>query len=330
MDYVRNILKKNDFGVFKKLVNNPVALTKFIYITEVLPQIEEYFLTDKADGLRAVLVLTDQIKKSITSDGELPVNLPRLPFNGVFDCELIGDTFYIFDVMEYNGQNISLRPFADRHKIIAEIDEILKKSNVSGIATKKYRKLSEKNYKTEIAAAFTEKRPYEIDGLIFTQCGTNYNKTQNLKWKPPEQLTVDFLYLNKMLWVGIAKKAWKQYGFPLPSNYARVIAPSVNGVMRGEFIIKDYFPVPFSCSLGDYSTKPVTFAGAKVPNLEGKIIEVSWDRKNDSWIFHRIRKDKEAEFKAGFGYGNSYMVAEKTLQSALNPLTLANLSLIHI
>ncbi len=329
MDYVFKLLGKNNFGGFRKAVNNPIALSKFIYVAEVLPQIDEYFLTDKADGVRAILVLTNQIKKSVTSSGEKQINF-SLPFSGVFDCELVNDIFYIFDVMEYEGRNISSSPFSERHKVITEIAKLLQKSPTTEVTVKKFRKLTRDNYGKEITAALAEKRSYEIDGLIFTQCGAGYNKTQNLKWKPPEQLTIDFLYLNKTLWVGISKKAWKQYGFPLPSNYVRIIALATNGVVRGEFIVREYFPVPFICSLGDYSTKPVIFKGAsgknlRVDDLEGKIVELSWDAKNDSWIFHRIREDKEADFRAGYGYGNNYNVAEKTLQLVCNPLILADM-----
>ncbi len=321
MDYVFKLLKKKNYGRFKNLINNPWALSKFIYVSVVFPQIDNYFLTDKADGIRAVLILTDKIKKSLTSHGESEINFSDISFSGVFDCELVDEIYYIFDVIEYNGKNISESPFSERYNVITEIGELLQKSSIKGIAVKKFRKLSNSNYIKEISAAFSEKRPYEIDGLIFTQDGEGYNKTQNLKWKPPEQLTIDFLYLGGMLWVGISKKEWYQYGFALPDNYVRIIAPAVHGILRGEMIVKDYFPVPFITSLGDFSKKPIIFPKEEIKNLEGKILELSWNANKDSWVFNRIRKDKEAEFKVGHSFGNNFSIAEKTLQLALNPLT---------
>lgn len=331
MDYIYRLLKKNNVGSFKKLGNNPSALTKFLYISKVLPSIDEYFITDKADGDRAFLLIFDKEKKYITSKGEFSLDM-NVTFKGVFDCEYVNEVFYIFDVLEYNNENVSYKTFADRYKILLEVQNVLQKSSIThkpkNIAVKKFRELTNANYKEEISAGFAEKRPYKIDGLIFTQRGANYNNTQNLKWKPPEQLTIDFLYLDKVLWVGIDKKSWKQYGFPLPNNYARLIAPFVNGIMNGELIVKDYFPVPFECSLGNYSTKPINLNNLKSTNsgnLEKKIVELSWDKKKDSWIFHRIRDDREGELKSGHYYGNNYRVAEQTLQSALNPLTIDEL-----
>jgi hypothetical protein len=322
MDYIYRLLKKHNVGSFKKLGNNPTALTKFNYISEVLPNIDDYFITDKADGERAFLLLKDNEKKYITSKGESHLTSENIPaeitVNGIFDCEYVHEILYIFDVLEWKGGNVSTKTFAERHRILTELNDLTK--SLKTIKVKKFRKLTQQNYQQEIPAAFNEKRPYQTDGLIFTHQGADYNRTRNLKWKPPEQLTIDFLYLEKILWVGMDKKAWMQYGFPLPNNYARVVAPFVHNIMNGEMIIKNYFPVPFVCSLGDFSV----FNGAPL-NTEGRIVELSWDKNKNKWIFHRTREDREVELKSGHYYGNNYKVAEQTLQASLNPLTLEGL-----
>ena len=43
------------------------------------------------------------------------------------------------------------------------------------------------------------------------------------------------------------------------------------------------------------------------------------------WVFHRIRHDRDVELKNGSYYGNNYKVAETTLASILNPLSIKEL-----
>ncbi len=319
MDEIFRLLKKHNSGSFKKLGNNPTALTKFNYISSVLPNIDKYHLTDKADGQRAFLLIKNNIAKYVTSAGE--IILPDINYPvGIFDCELVGDILYIFDVLEYNDADMTSAEFSKRLEKMCSIRE------QPTIKVKKYRQLTIATYQKEIMGAYKEKRPYSIDGLIFTRDGEKpgYKTTENLKWKPPEHLTIDFLYMKGAeinLFVGMDKLAWKQYGFSLPKNYRELVAPVVK--LNDGKITQKYFPVPFECSLGRF------YSWVNAPRDLPKwcVVELSYEGGDNTnkWKFHRIREDRMTEVVAGHSYGNNYKVAEQTLQSALNPLHFADL-----
>lgn len=311
MERIANVLEKKLKKPisFKSLGNNASALTKFFYLTKVLANIDNYALTDKADGERVFILasLDGATLLSSTSQKKLPIKTLR----GIFDAELVGEKAYIFDVIEYENQNTSKLPFSDRLKILEKIKP------EQNICIKKYVKL-DKNYKSTIETFYNQKRPYEIDGLIFTSLDKSYVKTENLKWKPPSHLTIDFLYANETLFCGIDKKSWKQYGFPLPDNYFDILPSNVR--ITKPYINVDYFPVPFVTSFGNFSK----LTGRVPKNIESKIVELSLN-DDRSWHFHRVREDRLVEVQNGNYFGNNYRVAEKTLESALNPLTLKDL-----
>jgi len=327
MDEISKLLNKYNSNSFKKLGNNPTALTKFNYISEVLPEINSYYITEKADGERAFLFIKNEKISYLTSTEEKMLNSKfTLSFSGIFDCELVKDVFFIFDVLEFNGENVSKLSFEKRLDILNKIKQELE--NTKNINVKKYYKLSMSTYQKDIYAAYKEKRPYKVDGLIFTKSGDDYNKTVNLKWKPPEQLTIDFIYIKDSthsLFVGIDKRSWLLYGFPLPKNYTQIISTIKSDfeIVKNKMITKDYFPVPFVCSFGDFSKIDLKDIDTDVKS--GNIIELSWDNKKNKWIFHRIRTDREVEVASGNYYGNNYKIAELTLQSSLNPLLFENL-----
>jgi hypothetical protein len=292
MDEVASLLGKQYINSFKRLGNNAIALNRHTYITEVRPNISNYVVTDKADGERAFLIVRNGEHSILTATGQQPYQVKKSSIkNGVFDCEFLEKKIYIFDVLKFDGENVSTRSFSERLQILRDIKK-------SDIIVKEFHELSEKKIKDVIKSTLNTK--YKIDGLIFTSLNESYNSTINYKWKPPENLTIDFLVRNNRLCVGMSNKAYNQYGF------------------RSEYINsrEKYFPVPFVCSLGDYSDP-----GFNTNKYEGRIIELSWNKK---WVFHRIRIDREQERSNYFG--NDYRIAELTLQTALNPLTLADLT----
>lgn len=305
---ISNLLKRKYIG-FKQLGNNAIALTKFIYISEVLPRIEEYTITDKADGERAFIISRKENKpKAILADKifDIDINL-----HGIFDCEKINNTYHIFDVLEYDGKNVSILPFSERLKILRQIT-----LSADNIAIKKYYDLTKGNYAQEIKKCLSSPRKYDIDGLIFTSLNDNYISTSNYKWKPPEKLTIDFLYMNDILWVGIDMMSWLKYGPKLPKNYSELTEPM--HITSNNIIYKKYFPVPFICSFGDFSTSKSL--KKKLSSADLKVVELSWE--DDDWVFHRIREDRTKELSTGKYFGNNYKIAEQTLQATLNPLTL--------
>ena len=320
MDQVAKLLGRRPDVTFKRLGNNAKALTKFVYVTEVLPNITEYMVTDKADGERAFLIADENSSVYFTATEQQELK-STMDFVGVFDCELIDDVLYIFDVLEWNGQSLVDEPFRERHKFLLQI-----KPN-KNVSAKTYKPLNISTYQMNIAAKYNERKPYQIDGLIFTSLNDSYLRTENFKWKPPNQLTIDFLYASSILWVGMNRRLWKRLGFPLPPNYRELLKPHINvdKFMRGDTITSEYFPVPFETSMQIHIDMPDF---GKDLAYEGKIIELSVERdaktKKYKWLFHHIRVDRTKELNNNY-FGNDYRIAELTLQSALNPLTMNDL-----
>ena len=310
--YIGNKINKSWVKSFKQLCNNPKPLTKKIYKDHVLQNIDDYYLTDKADGIRCFLILSGTNVKYVTSEKNI---FPKIRWKNnneyIFDCEYINNTGFIFDVIVYKSMNVSSQPFYNRLKYINEFNTELEDNKF--IKIKRYHKLSISNYQATILNVYKARNPqYKLDGLIFTESKKDYNHTDNFKWKPVELLTIDFMAIkvgtNKyILTVGITDKLAKHFNLNVGENFP---------IRKKE----GYIPVPFYNSL-----KPNIYHYSSNMNLNNRIVELSLD-KNKKWKFHRIRHDREVEVKHGTYYGNNYKTAETNLQLILNPLTLKELT----
>lgn len=319
---IANKLNKKWVTGFKALGNNPTPLTKTIFIKDVIPNIDNYYLTIKADGLRCFLLINESYIKYITSENTKYVQIPNtFSEQYIFDCELVNDIIYIFDVIVYKNENIAFEAFTSRYKKMLDFETILNNKNITDIRIKQFYKLNIKDYQKTIINLHNYKKSYKTDGLIFVESTKDYNLTVNLKWKPPEMLTIDFLAIRikdnqYILLNGIKSNIMKQF---------RLTPNTIFLNMVDSLLIKankDYAPVPFYNSL-----KPSIYhyIHTNSEDLNGHIIELSLD-KNINWVFHRIRHDRDMELKNGYYYGNNYKVAETTLASILNPLLLKELT----
>jgi len=324
MEHVAELLGKKARG-FKSLVNSPVGLTKFEYTTKLLPAIDAYVLTDKADGERALVVLRDDTATILTGADETTRALgAKLTAPHVLDCEVIGDQIYAFDVLEAAGRSMVHEPYAKRLEALQGI------ALPDWMHVKEFVQLTTATYQNAINQFYRRKRPYTIDGLIFSGKDRDYGSTAHYKWKPPEQLTIDFLVMagpaddTATLMVGISREHFQRFGLRFPQNYAELIA-GLGLDARATMEKARYFPIPFDNALG------VPYRAAlKVPHgipreAIGHVAEMSYSAKS-GWVFHKARADRDPELRTGAYYGNNYKVAELTLQSALNPLTLGMLT----
>jgi hypothetical protein len=119
--------------------------------------------------------------------------------------------------------------------------------------------------------------------------------------------------------VGITQKMYERFGIKISSDEHMAIKK----IFMGSIPDSDYFPVPFHNSLlNNYTISKIDLVKFTKDNLDGKIIEFSFDFSQKNWKFYKIRNDRQKDFLSGNYFGNNYKVAEKTLQSILNPLTL--------
>jgi hypothetical protein len=321
--YISKILEKRWIKGFKQLGNNPKALTKQLYIKKVLPNINNYYVTDKADGSRCFLRIAPQFIKIITSTSVNNISTKEYNFSSeyIFDCELINDIVYIFDVILYDGTIITNRNFTERRRLL--INFVDKISGSRDIKIKTYYKLTFANYQQTLVNLYKKvKLPYKIDGLIFVEDGKNYNNTLNLKWKPPEALTIDFLALedkttnNYILCNGIKRDTADNFNINITEHTSKIIQEA----FKIQILTQDYFPIPFYNSL-----IPGAFIFKSNQNINKHIVELSYDLAKNKWQFHKIRHDRDIELTNGTYYGNNYNIAESSLQTIINPLTFKNL-----
>ena len=240
-EYIYNIAKfiisnKNYLDNFKyksglkKLLNNVIELNSDIYCKDILPNIENYYITDKIDGKRCICYIEEYLNKIniiLISNKLYKIQEYNNLFNKsekhnykitILDCELILDSklknedilsekdifLYIFDIISYESNHLGFEPFEKRFNYLEKGFNKIK--FLPNIKIKDYIKLTN-NYKKELTDFYNKKINsdfYEIDGLIFVPnsnvtnidnkypINTNYNNMIGYKWKPIEHMTIDF------------------------------------------------------------------------------------------------------------------------------------------
>lgn len=215
---------------FKQLIPSAIELSRTIYFKDVLPVIDQFYITDKIDGSRGVLQITEYFKRNgrkktligteiISISNEINIIQSYTPSGSMrgldvvktlLDTEMVSEngkvSFHAFDVIMISGHKVSNMPFSIRYKEFEAVNEMLSFYKLG--RTKKFVKLSKTNYKLQLEKFYEEAlaSEYEIDGIIFTPAGlhyreaikqkirinTEYYNTISFKWKPVEQSTIDF------------------------------------------------------------------------------------------------------------------------------------------
>lgn len=205
--YLENF--KENYGL-KKLLNNVLELNSETYYKNIVPEINNYYVTDKIDGQRCICIIEEydllvniklltnklyQIKEYndkiiIIKDSENN----SIKKTTILDCEIIfnknkeldeisdSDIFlYIFDILSLDNDKIAFKPFEDR---IQELENGFNKVKMlKNAKIKEYKKLTS-DYKSELKSFYEIKsmnKNYEIDGLIFIPNSNVYNKDSKFK-----------------------------------------------------------------------------------------------------------------------------------------------------
>jgi len=323
------INKKSKTLSFKSIVNNVKNLTNKTYYQNILINLENYFVTLKLNGERVILIYDTKLyivtNKDIKIDDKFVSKDNTIKYF-ILDCELYEDKYFIFDIIMVNNNNYSVNPFSERYILLKQISN---KISYPNLIPKDYYKLNYQNYCEIIRKTYTESK-YTIDGLIFTQSNANYNYTNNYKWKPIEELSIDFIivkcpneilgqkpYINKegktlyLLFVGVNDYVYKNYHLQVINCYDSIF-PSTN---------KDYFPIQFSPL--NYPYAYLCWLNEK--DLHMKYVEMVYDKKNREWKLLKIRTDKKISISKGIDIGNNYDVACEIWYNYEYPLTLDGL-----
>lgn len=354
-EYIYNIAKytvKNKYLLsqfktksgFKRLSNNVIELNYNIYYNTVLPQITNYYLTDKIDGQRCMLYIKNGELKLISdklytiSDKIDDLDITILDAEFIYTGEITNNEMnlskldlYIFDIIVYNNENLADQPFEKRYEYFDKIDKYLQKNKLGKV--KSFIKLT-KDYKKEVLDFYkkAEKQKYEIDGLIFTPSSDVTNEKNHInksyidmlayKWKPEDKITIDFYIakaLNKnkksyILCSGISKRDYDKLQIQLITGYHKIIPKKYHR--------NQYFPIPFTPS-----SNPLIYGYIhnKNDDLTGKVGEFLYDKNKKEWKLIRLRDDRIVEVDRGEYFGNAFKYAELNWHNLHNPLSINDL-----
>lgn len=356
----------------KNLVNRPKSFTKHDWHAEILPKIDDFYISDKADGERAFLVMGSEFVEPsdcllLTADRivrltdiKVPADFQRVEGGDcltVCDVEVMGLTgsgdgtqygdIYLFDVLLYKGKRVAMDGLEKREPYL----DLLARALGSKVHKKILIRLAVDEYDKQIRSVYNRKeRTYKIDGLIFTQAGEPYRKMLTYKWKPAEELSIDFLIMAvPKHMIGIKPYTppdghsvfWLFSGIR-HSDMQRSAIQKIKG-WNEVFNDSDYpnmfkggphrmIPIQFSTPSHPYAYiyyHPNTGPESKIASadeLSGHVGEFLWRSEASGFRLKNMRPDKDIEVANGNSYGNAYRIALDTFMVIENPVTIDDLT----
>jgi len=329
LDWLARYLGSHAGRRFKGICNQVEALTKSKYFDTIYPP-EGYYLTEKAEGVRAIASIHDG-KGVIITSGDIKIVDANAAPGGVTicDCEYMGDSLYIFDCMYYRDEDLTRDSFEKRYERMEDAASVLR-TVWPQTYCKRFERLSTATLEEQFKAVYERKYSYEIDGLILTAPGEGYSATKSYKWKPMSQNTIDFLaikcpnnisrepYVKRagktlyLLFVGIEHVAREQLGLGLMADYAAVIPENA------PYKTPRYYPIQFSPSHNRLAY--LWYVDDSANDFNGQIVELRRGQ-DDEWELVRVRDDRTQE---QFGF-NSFKVAEMTYVNYIDPFDFESL-----
>lgn len=259
-----------------------------------------YSVTHKADGQRKLLVFHKTgIWALMAPQSVMKISSEVIPTltGTILDGEYIPPArrikekspktkfWYVsFDCLAYNSDDsVQNRPHGKRMQYAQAVADIIKNSLIT-VNTKTFRSFgTPQEFFSIMREMFREQSflAYQQDGFMFTPQNTKYNNHSDkyplykriltvrpdiCKWKPKEELTIDFLI------------KWK---------------PGLNGNDIVLYVNKNGKPVPFKGDkITPYENQVDSSNPATLNFPNGTIVEYGWDYDNNILVPHRIRHDK--------------------------------------
>lgn len=321
--FLKNLMNKLST---KTLLKQVIELDKSNFYNLVLPNISEYLVGHKYDGLRTLLRYKDGVLYAINKE-LIKVECDSKIESFMLDSEFINDAYYVFDVLEIDGKSIINLPFAARQSKIAEIIRSCQMDSKTVLKAKEFIACSKvKSYKD-----YLDSSALANDGLIFNE-NKAYYEMQVFKWKPVDKMTLDFVIrkcpdvlINKanfvlkhakntlyILFSGIQTDVMFKLKLTKIMNYNDIF-PNVYQ--------KDYIPIQFCPS----SNPLVYLYESKDDSLDNKIGEFLYNTVKSEWVLQHLRTDRELDYANGTYYGNNFQIAEQTFNNILNPLKITEI-----
>lgn len=188
---------KSSFGL-KQMYSKVKDLTKN-NLPNVQNSLGEYYITDKADGERAIIYIVDNYIHYLTHK-LATIEISNKQSNDkqqiiILDAEIINGKAYIFDVLYINNKNL-VADKAILSERLSYMSKVISMYKYHDIAAKSLIKLDNdldksKKILTEYIK-YADKLPYKRDGYIMSP-NVAYRDMVSLKIKNLEDITIDFL-----------------------------------------------------------------------------------------------------------------------------------------
>jgi mRNA capping enzyme/mRNA capping enzyme, C-terminal domain len=236
-------------------------------------------------------------------DGELEIS----KFKGV-NPEIYN--FSVFDILFYKGNDVRNKKFLNRLEIVKEIlDEEIIEPFYGKVELKHF--YTEGNIYKRIRDSITEyerkkqKDPESVDGLIIQPSGF-YKNDDTFKWKPVNQLTIDFEFFP------VTKEDIGNKEFPeiANENYNRAFFLNVKNKQDYEI----FRPDEYKSYNGVLIFKPKD----NYLKWSGAIVECLWDKKINNFTPIKLRDDRS--------YPNNYGTAMGVWKSIHEPVELSTIA----
>ena len=353
-------------------------------ITSIL---SEYTVTEKADGERLLMYINSVGSVYLINNSHQVIDTglksPSELYNSLIDGEYIAcnkrkdnsavGLYASFDMYYYNGKKITQLPLMSgssddesRYGYLVKTEKLLKSKNEFAMDYIVKEHLYSKDILADCKNILTDSvYPYEIDGLIFTPAKlavfSNYaNKPEPLteklgwdkvlKWKPPEQNSIDFLvkrgktvsidtvsYAEFKLYVGYNASQIDNYTMADAFNYIYRFSQFRDAIREREKYVCRLFKPEYNYENGIDSSLIKIGRNKEIRCNNGDkiddetIVEFNYDgsEANPSmrWKPMRVREDKTRIYRQGIISKtlNDFSVACNIWRSIHNPISQNNI-----
>ena len=312
--------KKYPANTLKQLLDNPVALMPSTYYDKVFANIDEFFVTEKTDGRRVLLVIENSVK-AVFAEEIKELDFTKTETKIMLDCEYADGKFYAFDLL-FHGRTLEHETFETRYAMLQD-----KKSEYPDVIVKEMTRLHPNNLESVVKAYASKKN---IDGLIFTRATKPYHDSESYKYKPAEHNSIDFLIVRPLSsQLGLeglsVQKNMHTYVLCCGIQPEQLTTLSITPLRNFDDMIKTVPDIKFTGQLQAIQFSPSIEPDAYVfhskdDKLHGHIGE--FIRKESVWELVKLREDRDVGVRTGSFFGNNYTVAEEIFMNYYHPFTL--------
>lgn len=281
-------------------------------------QNSRYTVVDKADGERRFLYIDNKQSlyhfnptETLIDKKLIQTKCGGIP-NTLIDCELIGKTFYGFDLLFCNNTDVRNCNMETRIKFLTKI--------MKDISGKSYKFTIKKFYMTDIFNAskyiWTNRKklfPYELDGLIYTPLyGSYLSNLPIFKFKPVPSIDVRVMYNSRDNFTEFYSNSR-----PIIKHGRLINGYNANGktYYKNRLYIRDSKAKHMNL-VNRYDVLGV--AGKLPVDDMVDIVEIEYNGETKSWEYLRKRPDKERP--------NAYKSIMSVIKSITDNITIDEIS----